>query len=204
MLPAVDVAKSVSRVGGKAQRTVYRAVAGDLKLAYAQFEELESFSRFGARLDDDTRKTMEHGKRIRSCLQQPEFAPVPVSAQITVLLALMAELFDTVPLEKMKDAEDAAQEAAAKIPAEVSARFDTTDKLSDEDRKAIIDNSPPSACPLPAHHRKPKPSPQMRNSDYPTGTHASSREERNPCGYKSMPPTTSRVTRRCPPGPATQ
>ena len=43
----------------------YRAVAGDLKLAYAQFEELETFARFGARLDDDTRKIIEHGRRIR-------------------------------------------------------------------------------------------------------------------------------------------
>ena len=48
VLPAVDVSKSVSRVGGKAQRAAYRAVAGDLKLAYAQFEELETFARFGA------------------------------------------------------------------------------------------------------------------------------------------------------------
>ncbi|MCB1209860.1 MAG: alternate F1F0 ATPase, F1 subunit alpha, partial [Verrucomicrobiales bacterium] len=59
VLPAVDVGKSVSRVGGKAQRNAYRAVAGDLKLAYAQFEELETFARFGARLDEDTRKTIE-------------------------------------------------------------------------------------------------------------------------------------------------
>ena len=75
VLPAVDVGKSVSRVGGKAQRAAYRAVAGDLKLAYAQFEELETFARFGARLDEDTRKIIEHGRRIRACLKQPEFAP---------------------------------------------------------------------------------------------------------------------------------
>jgi len=61
VLPAVDVGKSVSRVGGKAQRAAYRAVAGDLKLAYAQFEELETFARFGARLDEGTRKIIEHG-----------------------------------------------------------------------------------------------------------------------------------------------
>jgi F-type H+-transporting ATPase subunit alpha len=56
VLPAVDVGKSVSRVGGKAQRAAYRAVTGDLKLGYAQFEELETFARFGARLDEDTRE----------------------------------------------------------------------------------------------------------------------------------------------------
>ena len=94
VLPAVDVGRSVSRVGGKAQRAAYRAVAGDLKLAYAQFEELETFARFGARLDEDTRKIIEHGQRIRACLKQSEFAPVSVPGQIAVLLALTAELFE--------------------------------------------------------------------------------------------------------------
>ena len=139
VLPAVDVGKSVSRVGGKAQRAAYRAVAGDLKLAYAQFEELETFSRFGARLDEDTRKIIEHGRRIRACLKQPEFAPVSVPAQIAVLLALTAELFDHVPLDRMTDAEQAVRKAAAEIPAEVSERLDTADKLSDEDRETIIE-----------------------------------------------------------------
>jgi F-type H+-transporting ATPase subunit alpha len=135
VLPAVDVGKSVSRVGGKAQRAAYRAVAGDLKLAYAQFEELETFSRFGARLDEDTRKIIEHGRRIRACLKQPEFAPVSVPAQIAVLLALTAELFDAVPLDRMPDAEHALRKAAADIPAEVCERLDTAEKLSDEDRE---------------------------------------------------------------------
>ncbi len=139
VLPAVDVGKSVSRVGGKAQRAAYRAVAGDLKLAYAQFEELETFARFGARLDEDTRKTIEHGRRIRACLKQPEFAPVAVPAQIAVLLALTAELFDPVPLDQMPDAEHAVREAAAAIPADVSARFDASTKLEDEDRQMILD-----------------------------------------------------------------
>jgi F-type H+-transporting ATPase subunit alpha len=139
VLPAVDVGKSVSRVGGKAQRAAYRAVAGDLKLAYAQFEELESFARFGARLDEDTRKTIEHGRRIRACLKQAEGAPVSVPAQIAVLLALTAGLFDGVPLDQMTLAEQAVQMAAATIPADVCARFETAAKLSDEDRKAIID-----------------------------------------------------------------
>ncbi len=138
VLPAVDVGKSVSRVGGKAQRAAYRAVAGDLKLAYAQFEELETFSRFGARLDEDTHKIIEHGRRIRACLKQPEFAPVAVSAQIAVLLALTAELFDRVPLDRMPDAEHALRVAAADIPAEVRERLDTAEKLSDEDRERII------------------------------------------------------------------
>ncbi|MEO6354489.1 MAG: F0F1 ATP synthase subunit alpha, partial [Burkholderiaceae bacterium] len=138
VLPAVDVGKSVSRVGGKAQRAAYRAVAGDLKLAYAQFEELETFARFGARLDENTTQIIEHGRRIRACLKQPEFAPVSVPAQITVLLALTADLFDGIPLDRMTDAEHAVRAAATNIPPEVSARFDTADKLNDADRVAIL------------------------------------------------------------------
>ena len=139
VLPAVDVGKSVSRVGGKAQRAAYRAVAGDLKLAYAQFEELETFARFGARLDDKTLQSIEHGRRIRACLKQPEFDPVSVVAQIAILLALTAGLFDPIPLEQMTDAEKALREAAIHIPAAVAERFETADQLSDEDRQTVLD-----------------------------------------------------------------
>jgi F-type H+-transporting ATPase subunit alpha len=139
VLPAVDVGKSVSRVGGKAQRAAYRAVAGDLKLAYAQFEELETFARFGASLDDNTRKNIEHGRRIRSCLKQSEFAPVSVPVQMTILLALTARLFDRIPMDKMKDAEQAVSNAASNLPAEMCARFETAENLSDADRDAIVE-----------------------------------------------------------------
>jgi F-type H+-transporting ATPase subunit alpha len=139
VLPAVDVGKSVSRVGGKAQRAAFRAVAGDLKLAYAQFEELESFARFGARLDADTRKTIEHGRRIRACLKQPESAPVPVPAQLAILLALTAGLFAAVPFDRMEDAESAVHVAAAQIPAAVCERLEGAAKLNDEDRATIVE-----------------------------------------------------------------
>ena len=155
VLPAVDVSKSVSRVGGKAQRAAYRAVAGDLKLAYAQFEELETFARFGARLDEDTRKIIEHGRRIRACLKQPEFAPVSVPAQIAILLAVTAGFFDKVSLERMTNAEQAVRMAAADIPDDVIERLGTAEQLSDMDRETIIDI---------AHHAlvrfQPKPEPR--------------------------------------------
>ena len=138
VLPAVDVARSVSRVGGKAQRATYRAVAGDLKLAYAQFEELETFARFGAHLDENTRKVVEHGRRIRACLKQPESAPVAFPAQIAILLALTAELFDLVPLDQMTDAERAVHEAAARLPPDLSARLEMDARLSDDDRAALM------------------------------------------------------------------
>jgi len=138
VLPAVDVAKSVSRVGGKAQLAAYRAVAGDLKLAYAQFEELESFARFGARMDDDTRRSIDYGQRIRACLKQPEYAPVSAVGQIAGLVALTSRLFDAVPLDKLSDAEAAVREAAVDISVEIQDRLQSGEKLSDADREAII------------------------------------------------------------------
>lgn len=138
VLPAVDVGKSVSRVGGKAQRASYRAVASDLKLAYAQFEELETFARFGARLDENTTTTIAHGQRIRACLKQPESSPVSVAAQIVVLMALKERLFDNVPLERMPQAEQAVREAATQLPDTLQARFATTAQLGDADWDAIV------------------------------------------------------------------
>jgi F-type H+-transporting ATPase subunit alpha len=141
VLPAVDVGKSVSRVGGQAQRAAYSSVAGNIKLAYAQFEELETFARFGARLDEGTRKIIEHGLRIRSCLKQPEFSPVTVPAQIAILLALTEGLFDAVPIGQMTEAENAVRDAATGLPRDVCIRFETAAKLSGDDRKAMVESA---------------------------------------------------------------
>jgi F-type H+-transporting ATPase subunit alpha len=138
VLPAVDVGKSVSRVGGNAQRPAFRIIAGDLKLAYAQFEELESFARFGARMDAATQAIIDHGQRIRACLKQHESAPMSVPQQIAVLTALTEKLFDPVALDGMIEAQQAVANAAAEIPPDIRARFETADKFSDEDRAAIL------------------------------------------------------------------
>ncbi len=138
ILPAVDVGKSVSRVGGQAQRAAYRAVSGALKLAYAQFEELETFARFGTRLDEATRKVIEHGRRVRACLKQPEFEPVTVPGQIAVLLALTGRLFDDVPLERMREAELALRKAADEFPADLVKRITSVEELKDSDRETIL------------------------------------------------------------------
>jgi F-type H+-transporting ATPase subunit alpha len=137
-LPAVDVAKSVSRVGGKAQLAAYHAIAGNLKLAYSQFEELETFSRFGSSLDENTRKIINHGQRIRGCLKQTEFEPVSVVAQISVLLALTEGLFDRVPLPRMREAERALCASSTQIATEVRERFVSSTKLSDSDRETVL------------------------------------------------------------------
>jgi F-type H+-transporting ATPase subunit alpha len=200
VLPAVDVGKSVSRVGGKAQRAAYRAVAGDLKLAYAQFEELETFARFGARLDEGTHKIIEHGRRIRACLKQPEFSPVPVPAQIAILLALTAELFDPVPLEKMTEAEHAVHEAAAKIPPGICARFETADKLSDEDRAAIIAIATTALAPFqPKPPAKPEPG---KKSEVQPAVAAKPGDRAGPMPAKPTATPAAQSGQKAPPKPA--
>ena len=139
VLPAVDVGQSVSRVGGAAQRAAYRAVAGKLKLSYAQFEELESFARFGTRLDEATRQIIEHGHRIRECLKQGESSPESLIEQLTVLIALAAGGFDHISIEQVPAAEKAVREAAGGMPADIVARFTSADKLSDADRQVALD-----------------------------------------------------------------
>jgi F-type H+/Na+-transporting ATPase subunit alpha len=106
MLPAVDVGTSVSRVGGKAQLPAYRAIAGELRLAYTQFEELEAFSRFGARLDEDTVRVLDRGRRVREVLRQTQYTPLAAADQIVVLLALTSGLYDEVPLARLADAQE--------------------------------------------------------------------------------------------------
>ncbi len=138
VLPAVDVGMSVSRVGGKAQRPAHRSVAGDLKLAFAQFEELESFERFGARLDERTRKVIEHGRRIRECLKQQELERVGAVEQIGVLLALTRGLFDAVPLEQMRVAQQRVCEAAAALPDAVRQRVTGDAPLAAADWEQLL------------------------------------------------------------------
>jgi F-type H+-transporting ATPase subunit alpha len=82
-------------------------VAGDLRLSYTQFQELESFARFGTRLDQQTKKTLEHGKRVREALKQNQLNPMGAGEQIAVLLAVTKGLFDDLPVENMAPAEAA-------------------------------------------------------------------------------------------------
>ncbi|MDJ0616747.1 MAG: alternate F1F0 ATPase, F1 subunit alpha [Calothrix sp. MO_192.B10] len=139
IVPAVDVGKSVSRVGGKTQLPAYRAVAADLRLSYTQFEELEVFSRFGTRLDEATRKTLERGRRVREILKQNQYQPMPVPEQIAVLLAVTSGLFDNLEIGSIADAEKAIIQAVSQKLPEVCDRIESGEKLSDNDRTAILD-----------------------------------------------------------------
>lgn len=113
VLPAVDVGRSVSRVGGKAQLAAYRAVAGHLRLSYAQFQELERFGRYGARLAEEQRRALAHGRRVREVLRQPTLDTMPVSEQIIVLFAAVEGLFDQVPVESVGRAEESVRSLAS-------------------------------------------------------------------------------------------
>jgi F-type H+/Na+-transporting ATPase subunit alpha len=138
ILPAVDVGQSVSRVGGKTQLAAYRAVAGDLRLSYSQFEELENFARFGTRLDEATRQAIERGRRVREVFKQPEFSPIPVAEQIAVLLAVTSGLFDDLPLEEVAEAEMALRRAVVENLSDLARRIEAGEALSDEDQERLL------------------------------------------------------------------
>jgi F-type H+-transporting ATPase subunit alpha len=100
--PAVDIGRSVSRVGGKAQPPVLKGLAESLRLEYAQFLELEVFTRFGTMVDERTRRTIEHGRRIRAVLNQRRFAPLGLGEQVALLVALAEGVLDGLPLESVE------------------------------------------------------------------------------------------------------
>jgi F-type H+-transporting ATPase subunit alpha len=99
--PAVNVGKSVSRVGGKAQPPALRELAEHLRLDYTQFLELEIFTRFGGMVDERTRHIIDHGRRIRAMLTQPQYAGLSMPHQLALLLALDEGMLDRLPLEKI-------------------------------------------------------------------------------------------------------
>ena len=83
------------------RRRVLRALSESLRLEYAQFLELEVFTRFGTMVDERTRKTIEHGRRIRAVLSQPQFAPLSLGEQAALLFAVSEGLLDAVPLDRI-------------------------------------------------------------------------------------------------------
>jgi F-type H+-transporting ATPase subunit alpha len=137
ILPAVDVSKSVSRVGSNAQLPAFKSIT-DLKLQYSQFEELESFARFGTRLDENTQKTIDHGDRIRICLKQNELQPLSVSEQIIILLALTSGLMDDIAIEKIPGAEAALLKNLKEFPDDLLTRLFGDKPMSSEDHDTIL------------------------------------------------------------------
>ncbi|MEK7623406.1 MAG: F0F1 ATP synthase subunit alpha [Patescibacteria group bacterium] len=103
--PALNVGISVSRVGGAAQIAPMKKVSGKLKLAMAQFRELEAFAQFSSDLDPETKKQIDRGRRITELLKQPQYSPMPVEHQVVVIFAVNNGFFDDVPVEEVRAAE---------------------------------------------------------------------------------------------------
>jgi len=101
--PAVDVGLSVSRVGGKAQTEAMRKVSGRVRLDYAQFLELEMFTRFGGLSDNRLKAQITRGERIRALLTQPRFAALRLVDEVALLAALGDGAFDPLPAEIVND-----------------------------------------------------------------------------------------------------
>lgn len=106
ILPAIDTGRSVSRVGGDAQLPAYKSLIGPLKLFYSQFEELESFTKFGTQLDKETMQRLKRGQAIRAVLEQKQYSPLSAADQIAVFSATNAGLFDDISLQNMQKAQE--------------------------------------------------------------------------------------------------
>ena len=141
IIPAVDVGRSVSRVGGDAQLPAYRAVVQDLRLSYSQFQELEVFSRFASQLDEETRHKLRRGRRIREVFKQDEHAPLTPCQQMAVLLAVTRGVLDDVPLEKAGKAIDAIQDRIRERPPEACRLISDREELEDEDLDRLVEEA---------------------------------------------------------------
>jgi len=97
--PALNVGISVSRVGGDAQIKSMKKVAGKLKLAMAQFRELEAFAQFSSDLDPDTKRQIDRGQRMTELLKQPQYSPMPVEEQIASIYSVSNGYFDDVAIQ---------------------------------------------------------------------------------------------------------
>jgi F-type H+-transporting ATPase subunit alpha len=100
-LPAVDITRSVSRIGGKAQHARIKEEAGRIKLDYLQFLELEVFTRFGARLEASVQQRIRRGRLLREALKQEPLMPVCPALELAWLVAYNDHLLDAVPLEQV-------------------------------------------------------------------------------------------------------
>jgi len=136
--PAVDVGLSVSRVGGKAQHGAMKAVAGRLRLDYAQYLEMKMFSRFGGFGDITTASRLVRGERIAALLSQSRFAPLPTVVQIALLAALNDGMLDAVEPAKIAALKTALPDMIAAEPRLAALRNDPG-ALDDAPRAAALD-----------------------------------------------------------------
>ena len=110
VMPAINPGISVSRVGGSAQLKGMKKVAGELKLLYSQYRELESFAQFGSDLDADTKARLALGERIVEVLKQGRNEPVRVGCQVAIVYAVINGYLNGTPVKKVKEYENSLYE----------------------------------------------------------------------------------------------
>lgn len=135
--PAVDVGLSVSRVGGKAQPAVLRKLVGDLRLLYAQLHELETFTRFGAELEPETRRRLRRGRRLRECLKQPRLEPWRPALEAAALFAVREAVLDRLPVEKVTSYLDRLCDRLSQVDSPLLDRIEASDELSADDEQRL-------------------------------------------------------------------
>jgi F-type H+/Na+-transporting ATPase subunit alpha len=138
--PAVNVGISVSRVGGAAQIKSMKKVAGKLKLAMAQYRELEAFTQFASDLDLDTRKQLDRGARLTELLKQKQYSPVPVGEQVAMIYAASSGYLDGVELYDIRVWEEKFREFTRMAKADLLDELETgswTDDLEARLKEAI-------------------------------------------------------------------
>lgn len=101
--PAINVGLSVSRVGGAAQTKAMKKTAGPMKLALAQYRELESFAQFDSDLDPQTKKALDHGAKSVELLKQAQYSPISLAKQVVSIYALNNEAMTNIPLDQVAD-----------------------------------------------------------------------------------------------------
>ena len=140
-LPAIDVGKSVSRVGGKAQLKAFKQVAGKIGIEYSQFEELEMFSRFATKLDDETQRTINKGKLIREILKQSKSNTVSTEGQVALFICINNNVFGDIDLSKIADAQKDVISLMEKEFTDIVKTIRSNNKLSEEQIKNFINKA---------------------------------------------------------------
>lgn len=135
--PAIDIGRSVSRVGSAAQRPAMRKLVGNLKLELSQFKEVEHFTRFGTEVDLATQQQIEKGNRILSILKQKPNQPYTFSTTIIVLFALNQGYLDQIPISLIEDYEQAVIEHFRKKETKLLGDITREGNLTDEINSAI-------------------------------------------------------------------
>jgi F-type H+-transporting ATPase subunit alpha len=135
--PAVDVGLSVSRVGGAAQTSAMREIAGDLRLELSQYEEVARFARFGTDLDPATQRQIRRGEHLQAALKQPEHRPLPLAHQLVSLLAATGGHLDDIAVDEVRAFQRDLQERFERDSPELVETLERTGELTDEIRKQL-------------------------------------------------------------------